>query len=60
MPLYAKTDFTAIIGGIEVKGIEGEVVDVNLKPRLIQKMKAQGLITDRRASKKKEKEGEDD
>ena len=53
MPLYAKTDFTATIGGIEVKGIEGEVVDVNLKPRLIQKMKAQGLITDRRAKPKK-------
>lgn len=60
MPLYAKQDFTAIIGGIEVKGLAGEVVDIDLKPRLIQKMKAQGLITDRRASKKKEKEGEDD
>ena len=60
MPLYAKQDFTAIVGGIEVKGLAGEVVDIDLKPRLIQKMKAQGLITDRRASKKKKKEGEDD
>lgn len=60
MPLYAKQDFTAIVGGIEVKGLAGEVVDIDLKPRLIKKMKAQGLITDRRASKKKEKEGEDD
>ena len=60
MALYAKKDFTALIGGIEVKGIGGEIIDKELAPKMLRKMKAQGLITDRRATKKKEKEVDGD
>lgn len=60
MTLYAKQDFRATIGGVDIEGVKGEVVDLKLQPRLIQKMKAQGLITDRATKKKKEKEEQDD
>lgn len=52
--LYAIEQFNASIDGVEIVAKSGEMIDKDLAPRVVAKLKARGLITDKKPKAIKE------